>query len=336
MRAMTPGDRTTENQLLETFARMLRGSSRTKGVAVGVGDDAAVIDPPANEQLLITTDGQVEGRHYQRGWLSATEIGWRLAAVNLSDIAAMGGRPRYAVVSLNLPPRPRAAFVTELERGVRDHLRKYGAVVVGGNVSATEKNLVADMTLIGSCAKGRAWRRTCTPGRDTIVVVGALGDARAGLQLLKEKKKRATALTRAFKRPVPRLDVARMLRNERAVHGAIDVSDGFATDVIRLCRAGAAGCEIDLSLLPTSRALDRFCKARGDAPQKWALHGGEDYALILSVDSAKAERLAERIERRLDVPTRVVGRFTRARGRYRLLRNGREVALKALGWDHFR
>ena len=147
---------------------------------------------------------------------------------------------------------------------------------------------------------------------------------------------RGTALIQAFRRPVPRLDVVRLLKNERAIHGAIDVSDGFATDVIRLCRAGAAGCEVDLSLLPVSRALTRFCNARDERAQSWALRGGEDYALILSVEASKAEGLAARIERRLAVPARVVGRFTRSRSRYRLLRNGREVALKAVGFDHFR
>lgn len=315
---------------------MLRASGRTKGVVVGVGDDAAVIDPPKNSNLIITTDGQVEGRHYHKSWLSGADIGWRLAAVNLSDVAAMGGQPRYAVMSLNVPPRSRSDFIKGIERGARDHLRKYGAALVGGNVSGTEHNLVADMTLIGDCPKGRAWRRHCIPGRDAVVVVGTLGDARAGLALLKEGRSRATALTRSFCRPVPRLDAVRLLKNERAIHGAIDVSDGFSTDVIRLSRAGKAGCEVDLELLPVSRALSRFCNARDEGAHDYALRGGEDYALILSVEASKAEKLASHIERRLGVPARVVGRFTRSRGRYRLLRNGRQGALKAQGWDHFR
>jgi len=314
---------------------MLRTATRKKGVVVGVGDDAAVITPPKDAQLLITTDGQVEGRHYRKTWLTGFDVGWRLAAVNLSDIAAMGGEPRYAVMSLNVPPRSGSEFVKDIERGARDHLRKFDAALIGGNISSTEHNLVTDMTLIGACQKGRAWLRHCTPGRDAVMVVGNLGDARAGLALLKEKRSRATALTRAFRRPVPRLDVVRLLRNERAVRGAIDVSDGFSTDVIRLSRAGRAGCEVDLSLLPVSRALNRFCNARDERAAEYALRGGEDYALILSVEASKAEKLAERIERRLGLPARVVGRFTRSRGRYRLLRNGRQVALKSQGWDHF-
>lgn len=316
------------------FARMLRPSQRARGVVVGVGDDAAVIDPPRGTHLLLTTDGQVEGRHFQREWLSPFDLGWRLAAVNLSDIAAMGGSPQWAVLSLNLPDGLDARYVAELERGVRDHLRAWHAHLVGGNVAATERRIVADLTLIGLCERGRAWRRQCTGG-DAIVVVGSLGDARAGLRLLRDGQRRSTTLTRAFTRPKPLLEVARLLRRETAVRGAIDVSDGFATDLIRLCRAARVGCEVDVSLLPVSRALARFCKEREARPEDWVVRGGEDYALILSVEPTRAERIADRIERRTGEPATVVGRFSRSRGRYRLLRNGRRVPLRPLGWDHF-
>jgi len=313
------------------------GKTGATGVVVGVGDDTAVVRPRAGEDLLITTDIQVEDRHFRRRWLTGFELGWRLAAVNLSDIAAMGGTPRYGVVSLAVPRDPASVtYIIDAERGVRDHLAKYGAAVVGGNVSGSDSGIVLDMTLVGAVARGKAWRRTCSPGRDAIVVVGYLGDARAGLDVLEAGRglDRYKRLVRSFKRPRPLVDAARFL-DRKAVRGAIDVSDGFSTDLIRLCEAAGAGCEVESGTLPISPSLARFCRARGVDPAEWALGGGEDYALILSVPARSANDTAVRLARRLRVPARVVGRFTRRKNRYDLLMDtGKRKPLKALGWDH--
>ena len=325
----------SEKELLRYFARMIQArNTSTKGIVIGVGDDAAVIRPDPREDLLVTTDILVENRHFKRRWFTGFELGWRLAAVNLSDIASMGGRPLYGVLSLALPQDLNAAYVRAIERGVRDHLAMYGATIVGGNVSGIESTLVTDLTLIGACAKGKAWRRLCRPGKDSIVVVGHLGQARTGLDLLEKNSRAAGALVRAYKKPVPRLDVASLLRGERAVHGAIDVSDGLSTDVIHICEASGAGCEIDAGALPLSKALRAFCKTRRMDPIPTALHGGDDYALILAVDTRQAAALADRIEHRLDIPARVVGRFTEDTATYVLIREGGRKAFSSQGWDH--
>jgi thiamine-monophosphate kinase len=142
-----------------------------RGVVVGVGDDAAVLRVGAREDLVVTTDALVEGVHFERRWLSGLNIGIRLAAVNLSDIAAMGAGPRFALLSLAIPPRTPAAFVEDIERGAIQALAHHDARVVGGNVTSTRGPLVCDMTLIGACARGRAWQRRARAG-DAIVVVG--------------------------------------------------------------------------------------------------------------------------------------------------------------------
>lgn len=327
----------TENELIRAFTRILGATESTaRGVIVGVGDDTAVLRPPPGEDLLVTTDILVEGRHFERRWFTGRALGWRLAAVNLSDVAAMGGRPRYGVLSLALPSNVGAAYIHGIEKGVRDHLKAYDAVVVGGNVSGIESTLVCDLTLVGSCARGRAWRRTCNPGRDAIVAVGYLGDARAGLEMLRGDARASGTLVRAFKKPAPRLDVARLLAGDPAVHGAIDVSDGFSTDLIRVCEANRAGCEIDADALPVSPALARRCRRTDADPVSYAVKGGDDYALLLFVDVKKADRIADRIRDVLGVPASVVGRFTRSCGRYELLVGGRRRAMKPRGWDHFK
>jgi thiamine-monophosphate kinase len=325
----------SETELIAQFARMIRAKKTpARGVVVGVGDDAAVLRPRAGEDLLVTTDILVEERHFKRAWFTGFDLGWRLAAVNLSDIAAMGGRPLYGLLSFALPADIAVAYVHGVERGVRDHLALFGAAIVGGNVSGIERTLVCDLTLVGACGRGKAWRRTCRPGKDAIVVAGGLGDSRAGLELLGKNKRATGALVKAYKKPVPRLDVATLLAGDPAIHGAIDVSDGFSTDVIHLCEASGAGCEVHAEALPVSGALEASCRRTGADPLSTALHGGEDYALILAVAARRAQATAARIERALGVPSRVVGRFTSSKKSYVLVRGGRREFFTARGWDH--
>jgi thiamine-monophosphate kinase len=393
---MSRKQKTSEKKLLIEFARMIAAKkTSTKGIIVGVGDDTAVVRPDPNEDVLVTTDILVENRHFKRRWFTGYELGWRLAAVNLSDIASMGGRPLYGILSLALPEGLAIDYVRGIERGVRDHLARYDAAIVGGNVSGIEATLVCDLTLIGACKKGQAWRRTCQPGRDAIVVAGYLGQARAGLDLLektsrarglghREKTTRAAGidrpgkptrsagidlsgkstrsagpLVRAYKNPVPRFDVVRLLAADRAIrggsdravekaihgggsdravgkaiHGAIDVSDGFSTDLIHICEAAGAGCEVDPRALPVSPALRLHCRREKKDPLAMALHAGEDYALILAVDPKQATSVVVRIEQGLGIPARIVGRFTKHTGRYLLVQDGSSTPFSSSGWDH--
>lgn len=336
---MTRSKKTSEKELLEGFARTIAAAKfKARGIVVGVGDDAAVLRPAPSQDLLVTTDILVEGRHFEKRWFTGAALGWRLAAVNLSDIASMGGRPLYGLLSFALPGGLDDRYIHAVERGVRDHLAAYGASIVGGNVSGIESALVCDLTLIGSCARGRAWRRTCSPERDAIVVAGHLGDARAGLEQLERaqgSKRLSPRLISAFKKPVPRLDVAELLRGEKAVHGAIDVSDGLSTDLIHMCEASGAGCEIDSARLPLSRSLKSFCAKRRIDPVEFALAGGEDYALVLAVEAEKAEAVASKIEKALSIRASVVGRFTKKKNDYRLAgADGSRRRFEPAGWDH--
>lgn len=332
---MTKRRLVSERRLLRDFARIL-SKNHSRGVVLGVGDDTSVLRPPARRDLLITTDAQVEGRHFQRSWLTGRELGWRLAAVNLSDIAAMGGEPLHGVVSLAVPRNLGAKYITGIERGVRDQLARYGATIVGGNLSGSDAVIMCDLTLIGACRRGRAWRRTCRAGRDAIIVVGRLGEARAGIDILKSggRGNPPAQLVRAYKRPTPRLDAARLLQPEHGIHGAIDVSDGFGADLIKLCEASDAGCEVDETALPISSALRSFCARRGKTPVEYAIEGGEDYALILAVSAVRADAVISRL-RTHRIPAAIVGRFTKLPGRYRLSVAGRRPrSLPRRGWDH--
>jgi thiamine-monophosphate kinase len=330
--------KTGEHELIQALGRLVKAKKTgTRGVVVGVGDDAAVVRPRSGEDLLITTDVQIEGRHFQREWFNGLELGWRLAAVNLSDIAAMGGKPLYGLLSLGIPDDVRTDYVKDIERGARDHLAKYGATIVGGNISGIDSTLVCDFTLVGSIQAGKAWRRHCRPDGDAVVVAGNLGEARAGLHMLRvqDPERPFRRLVQAYKRPKPLLDVAELLRRQKGIHGVIDVSDGFSTDLIHICQASNAGCEVSLRSLPLSKPLLEFCIEHGKVALQLALNGGEDYALIVSVDAKRAESVAQTIREEAGVPATVVGRFTRHKGSYVLIGDrGRRMPLSPRGWDH--
>lgn len=325
----------SEFELIEAFARRIRRAGDSPaGVVVGVGDDAAVVRVGAREDLVVTTDSLVEGIHFERRWLYGSNLGRRLAAVNLSDIAAMGAQPRFALVSFAIPPTTPSSFVEDIERGVVRALARHGARVVGGNITSTRGPLVCDMTLIGACPRGKAWRRNARAG-DVIVVAGEIGAAAAGVSLLKAGKKTGS-LVNAYVRPVPRLDVARALTGNGTVRGAIDVSDGLSSDLIHLCEAAGVGCEIHAHALPLARGVRAFCRARRFDPVDWALHAGEDYALILAIPRRSIAAACRSIQR-TGVHAAIVGRFTRERGAYRIIESGRRSrAFRAGGWDHMR
>ena len=325
----------SEFELIDAFARRIRRAGNSPaGVVVGVGDDAAVLRVGAREDLVVTTDSLVEGVHFERRWLYGSNLGRRLAAVNLSDIAAMGAQPRFALVSFAIPPGTPSSFVEDIEHGVVRALARHGARVVGGNITSTRGPLVCDMTLIGACPRGKAWRRNARAG-DVIVVVGELGAAAAGVALLRAGRK-SGSLVNAYVRPVPRLDVARALAGSGMVRGAIDVSDGLSSDLIHLCDAAGVGCEIHAHALPLARGVRAFCSARRYDPIDWAMHAGEDYALVLAIPS-KFIAAACRAIQRTRAHAAIVGRFTREQGSYRIIeRAGRARAFKPGGWDHMR
>lgn len=324
-----------EEKLVRWIERQAARRPLPPEVRLGIGDDAASVLPRAGEELIVTTDIQIEGVHFRRSWISAYDLGVRLSAVNLSDIAAMGGRPVAGMLSIAVPNELANNYAKRLARGAIDELARYGASLIGGNVSGSKDMVACEMTVIGACKRGMVWRRACKVG-DVLVVAGHLGSARAGLRLLETGREsgKHRSLIRSFVRPEPRLDVANLLRKKKGIHGAIDVSDGFSADVVRLCKKSGVGCEIEGSRLPISPALVRFCKEMGEDPRHWALAGGEDYALILALDPKGAEAITRAIERSLRVPCKVVGKAV-SRKRCELLIDGKRRLIRPEGWDHF-
>jgi thiamine-monophosphate kinase len=311
-----------EFQLIERFTRPFLAG---RGVRVGIGDDAAVLRPPPGHDLVLTVDAVVEGVHFDRAF-SPEEVGWKALAVNLSDLAAMGARPLWALVALATPPAADLRWLERVGRGMARCARRHRTSVVGGNVTAAAE-VSLTLTVAGVVRRGRALLRSGARAGDLLVVSGTLGDAALGL-----RPGAARALRRRQRRPVPRLALGQGAVG--IARAAIDVSDGLLQDLGHLCDASGKGARVDLDRLPLSRGYRAATTGRTD-PHEEALSGGEDYELLLAVPPARLAAL-EQAARRARTPVTVIGEIEAQAG-IRVVKGGGGLyrPIRA-GHDHLR
>src|SRR3990172_8384755 len=313
--------------LIERLAKAV-GASKPEGFIVGIGDDAAAwrVDDVV---MLATTDTLVEGVHFLPHLTPWPDLGWKAMAVNVSDIAAMGGEPQYALVTLALPPQTPVQAVDELYEGLRECAREYGVTVVGGDVVRAPQVMVS-VALLGRAEVGadggpRLMRRDAARAGHAVAVTGTLGGSAAGLRRLKEGAPPDDPLVRAHLRPRPPPALARRAAG-LGVPCAIDVSDGLLQDLGHVCEASALGAVVRAELVPLSAELRDVYP---DDALALACAGGEDYELVLV---APPETLAA-----LTAVT-VIGEMMESAERRATLveASGEEVSLPAAGWDHLR
>jgi thiamine-monophosphate kinase len=327
--------------LIERIRRALPHPSAE--VVVGIGDDVAVMKISGPEYLLATCDVQVENVHFQRRAITPYQLGCRIAAINMSDIAAMGGAPQWALVSLALPPELETDFVDALYEGMQEQLGRNGAAIVGGNLSRMEEAIVIDLCLLGKVLPENLLLRSGACRGDLIMVTGWLGDSRAGLELIRRpdwlvseecrRQVEARHLT-----PLPRLREGQELGRSGWVHAMADISDGMLGDIGHICRASGVGAEIWLGNLPISAAAREVAHAAGKDAAMWALTGGEDYELLFTVPSECAAEVQRFLKEETGTLCHVVGQVM-AEGEGVQIRseNGKrmELAEGSAGWDHF-
>jgi thiamine-monophosphate kinase len=250
-----------ERELVSVIQRIC--ASRAPGLVAGIGDDCAIVRPRAGEELLVTTDFLIEGVHFERATHTSGDCGWKALARGLSDIAAMGGVPRYAFVSLALAAGCDARWVRGFYRGMNALAGRHGVAIAGGDLTRN-KQIVCDIVVLGGVARGKALRRNTARVGDSVYVTGALGTSALGLATQRG------AAWRRHRRPEPRIAQGRLLRAIGA-RACMDLSDGLALDLQRLC--AASGCAAELSgALPVYRGATR----------EQALGGGEDYELLFT------------------------------------------------------
>jgi thiamine-monophosphate kinase len=329
---------------LEAIRLLTRGASGREDVVVGPGDDAAVLRCDPGEDLVATTDGMVEGRHFLPVWLTPAERGARLAAVNLSDLAAMAARPRWALLAIGVRPQHEMKSLLEFQGGLAAALAAEGAVVVGGNLAAVRGDEWWSLTLLGSVARGRAWTRAGARPGDLLAVTGWPGRAAAGLALSRLESPEAfraasdeawKPLLEAWLRPRARVGFALALAPAGAVTAAIDVSDGFAGDLARLCEASGVGCDVHARSLPVDPPLERATGALGLSFTTLRFGPSDDYELLLAIDPGRRDA-CERAARESGTPLVFAGRFTDRRGELSLVTaDGATRPLEPRGFDHF-
>jgi thiamine-monophosphate kinase len=317
----------SETQLIQRFFSDL-GAARSD-VLLGIGDDAAVLRLGAGEDLVLTTDALVEGVHFLPG-APAHSLGHRALAVNLSDIAAMGAAPAWALLALNLPHADEA-WLRDFAAGFGALARAHGVALVGGNVSRGPLSLTVE--LAGAVPRGQALQRDAARPGDDLYVSGSVGDAAAGLKQLRGALRADAAaaafLQRRFEYPTPRLELGAGLRG--LASACIDVSDGLYVDALRLLQASGRRARINIALLPLSAALR---ETLGESAWQQALDGGEDYELCFTAGHAHAGAIAALAARTGTAVTRI-GAIEDGEG-IELRRNNSVMQFSPLGFDHFR
>jgi thiamine-monophosphate kinase len=333
----------------EVLRRLRARIPQGEGVVVGVGDDAAAVE--VGPLALITTDSLVEGVHFKRDWTPARLLGRKALSINLSDIAAMAGVPRHATVSLGLPPDVPWGFVDELYDGLLERSAETGVNLVGGNLSASPV-LFIDVTLLGQAT--RVVRRSGAVSGDQLVVTGTLGAAAQGLKLLAQGARldsegelvstgvwtdssavAVTACLRAQLDPRPPLAFARALAERELVHAAIDVSDGLSGDLWQLCEASGVACALEFASVPVDPQVSQLVRAGGGDALSLALHGGEDYQLLLAAAPERVDELKE-LAAVFNTPLTILGQFREGAPSVFLRVGGRHMPLDRIAHDHFR
>jgi thiamine-monophosphate kinase len=325
--------KTSEANLIRKLRRAAPKSRPNSGIALGIGDDAALFISKKGYQTILTCDWFLEGTHFLRDRHPADSVGWKSLARAVSDIAAMGGRPRCFLLSLALPEELTGRWLDQFLGGLRRASRKLHCPLVGGDTTRQQRVLI-NITVVGEVRQNQALLRSGANPGDVLYVSGHLGEADLGLQRLRSKT-RIAKNDPALKRhlyPTPRLALARWLADQRLATSMMDLSDGLSTDLQRLCAASKVGVILHSNKIPKV-SVRKWKSLPPPDPLELALNGGDDYELLFTVAPTKASRLPRS---RQGVPLTAIGKITRNRAILLTPSDGRSKSLTSAGWDPFK
>jgi thiamine-monophosphate kinase len=337
----------------EAFLRELaeKFPPRSSGVVIGIGDDAAVVGFPEGERALLTIDSLIENVHFTRRTLPPRFLGRKAVAVNASDVAAMGGAPLAALLSLSVPGDTDVGSLWQVVMGASERARELDMSLVGGNLSLAPGGIAVDVAVMGATVEGRALRRSGARAGDGLYLSGTIGASTTGLALLQRgmalspegglivpdglregPNSLAEGVIRAHIDPEPRVALGQELNRRKLATACIDVSDGLGLDLHRLCRASGVGARVEegaLPVAPGALAWEGFF--RRDATAR-AVSGGEDYELLFTGNVKKLERFRDEG----DFTFTRIGEVVPGERVEIARRNGVVETLTPSGWDHFR
>lgn len=284
--------------------RLTADLASTPDMLQGVGDDCAVLSL-GDRALLLTCDASLEDVHFKRDWGAPGDIGWKAAVSALSDIAAMGGRPRAVLVTMALPADLLESYVQQLYAGLVDAVESHGAVVAGGDTTASRSGIVIDISVVGEVVGRSVLRSGARPG-DVVAMTGSIGERGAGLDALL-RGERTSDFIPAYLHPRARIDEGLWLQEQAGVHAMMDVSDGLLPDSGHIAQRSSVGIELAGSKLPGNPALDAYWRALGLDSCLERLRSGEEYELLVAMGPTEAPEIMESFMARFDVPLSAVG-----------------------------
>jgi thiamine-monophosphate kinase len=319
----------SEKSLIERIRRQaISGAARRSArfaLLTGIGDDAAVLRLAPNQDLLVTTDFSIENVHFRRDWHPPRVVGWRCLTRGLSDIAAMGGKPRAAFLSLAVAADTPQQWIDQFLNGLLALAKKFNVPLAGGDTAQAVEGIQADIVVIGSVPKGTAvLRSTARPGNQ-IYVTGSLGASAATLARLRYSLPLRPGSAQHF-HPMPLVGVGQWLRQHKIPSAMIDISDGLSTDLEHICQESNVGAEIEAATIPHAQSTRR---KQNRVNLAFALHGGDDYELLFT----SSKRVPKAIQ---GVPITRIGRITRKNGINLINSDGLSQVLEPKGWEHFR
>jgi len=308
---------------------------KTSKALIGIGDDAAALKVASSKVLLATTDMLLEEVHFDLSFTDLYSLGWKSAAVNLSDIAAMGGVPCYCLTGLGIPDQVTAEQIMEFYRGFIALLKMHRATLVGGGTCHSRNGMVISVTVLGEVEKKNLLSRAGARPGDRVFVTGTLGGSAAGLEILQKgirsKGAEAKRLITVHLRPVPRTAEGRAIARSGCASAMIDISDGLSSDIAHICEQSGVGAVIYGDRIPISPSLMRLSSRLTMPVLHYALSGGEDYELLLTVPPGKLNKLQS-----LHLPVTEIGKITRSKALMLVDHTGRKNTLQPTGYEHFR
>ena len=311
-------------------------SVQNKNLFIGIGDDAAVVKTRPGTLSVLTTDALVESVHFDLDYFSFYQLGWRSLAANLSDLAAMGATPLCALVTLGINKKVRVEDVIQFYSGFSHLAKKFNCPLAGGDLSLSPERMVVSVVVLGYVKKDKVLRRNGARPGDLICVSGSLGEAQAGLELLRKRKRLSRFsfpknLADKHLMPLPRLDVSLLLSKNVEVHSAIDISDGLAADLKHICDESKVGALVFADLIPVSPKAVRAAKLLEKKPLNFALYGGEEYELLFTLAPKEARKLFGKTGRKFSV----IGQIESRKNGIWIASGNKKEKLSVHGYTHF-
>lgn len=303
------------------------------GVVIGIGDDAAAFQTPSGRINLITTDMLVEGVHFDLSFCDPFSLGRKALAVNLSDLAAMGGEPRHFLLSLAVPSATTLDFLDECMRGMLQRAVEFGVTLIGGDTCSSPDRLVISITLLGDQFPERIVRRRGARPGDRVCVTGTVGDSAVGLVLLKNGKGDEPIVRRHLD-PTPRVREGKALADARLASAMIDLSDGLLADLGHILDQSSVGARVHLDALPLSVGFRENATVASPESLSPALAGGEDYELLFTVPPKEMPAVFRLMEQ-MGTPVTEIGVITDERKLSVIGSDGEEIPFGKMGYDHF-